>query len=286
MPSAVSTAKSNPGSRYSGSQLEALWINAGGDPNWARVMAAIALAESGGDPNALHNTAYPDRPKYSPPKPGDGKEYSVGLWQINQYAHPVYNGIDLTNPAHNAAAAKGVFTGKQKAGYSGPEAWSTYLNLAFTKTIGSVPMGVPGTNLLDQMKAQSQKQSDSQTGVEEFFSGDVSAPFDALKDTAKYVGFGAAAFGGGMLIIAGLVFIAADIGLSVYTNSKNGRVATVGRGVRDKFGTTPAYKTSRQVTDIHKGRKTSHTLDVDKKQKFKRGEPGSSKLAKGDSVPY
>ena len=53
-------------------QIVQLWVNAGGDPGWANLAAAIALAESGGNSTALNNN----------PSTGD---YSVGLWQINYY---------------------------------------------------------------------------------------------------------------------------------------------------------------------------------------------------------
>lgn len=53
-------------------QIEQLWTSNGGDPQWAPLMAGIALAESGGNPQALNNN----------PATGD---YSVGLWQINYY---------------------------------------------------------------------------------------------------------------------------------------------------------------------------------------------------------
>jgi hypothetical protein len=63
----------NIGSRHlSKGQLEALWVRAGGDPALANIMAAIALAESGGIPS--RNNA--DRP-------GDGgRHIAAGLWQI------------------------------------------------------------------------------------------------------------------------------------------------------------------------------------------------------------
>lgn len=53
-------------------QIEQLWIQNGGNAAVAPVMAAIAIAESGGHPTSLNNN----------PSTGD---YSVGLWQINYY---------------------------------------------------------------------------------------------------------------------------------------------------------------------------------------------------------
>lgn len=59
-----------PGQRYTFPQIRQLWIDNGGNPNLADTMAGIAIAESGGLSNNLNNS---------------GKDYSVGLWQINYY---------------------------------------------------------------------------------------------------------------------------------------------------------------------------------------------------------
>ena len=55
-------------------QIEQLWTSNGGDPRWAPLMAGIALAESGGNPQALNDNA----------NTGD---FSVGLWQINYFGN-------------------------------------------------------------------------------------------------------------------------------------------------------------------------------------------------------
>ena len=60
------------GSTLSFSQIEQLWVNNGGSPGWAPLMAAVAIAESGGMTNNLNNNA----------STGD---FSVGLWQINYF---------------------------------------------------------------------------------------------------------------------------------------------------------------------------------------------------------
>lgn len=76
---------------------------------------AIALAESGGNPNARLATSIED---------------SRGLWQINTWAHPWAKSTDLYNPSTNAAAAKKVCS------MQGPTAWSTYTNGAYLKFLG------------------------------------------------------------------------------------------------------------------------------------------------------
>jgi hypothetical protein len=56
-------------STLSFAQLEQLWIGNGGSPTWAPVAAAVALAESGGNTEAVN--------------PSDPYGGSFGLWQIN-----------------------------------------------------------------------------------------------------------------------------------------------------------------------------------------------------------
>lgn len=70
------------------SQLEQLWIQNGGNPLMAPVAAAVAYAESTGNPNAV----------------GDGGT-SLGLWQIHYTVHPQFNASQLFDPNYNAQAA-------------------------------------------------------------------------------------------------------------------------------------------------------------------------------------
>jgi hypothetical protein len=72
------------------SQIYGVWTAAGGDPSAGRVAVAVALAESGGDPNAISPTA------------------DYGLWQIHLPFHLGDGGISWTNwmdPVANARAA-------------------------------------------------------------------------------------------------------------------------------------------------------------------------------------
>lgn len=88
-------------------ELEGLWIQAGGDPSQAATMAAVAMAESGGNPDALNATD------------NGGKQSSYGLWQVSTGTHtaPSPNWAD---PLTNAQLAV------QKMQTQGITAWGTY----------------------------------------------------------------------------------------------------------------------------------------------------------------
>ena len=92
--------------QYSYAQLEQLWINAGGSKATAPVAAAIAEAESGGDPGALNLTD------------NNGTQTSVGLWQVSNGTHQYPP--SWATPAGNAAEA----VAKYQAGGWAP--WGTY----------------------------------------------------------------------------------------------------------------------------------------------------------------
>lgn len=93
------------------SYLANLWIDAGGSPKLANLMAAIAMAESSGNPTAVnHNT-------------NGSTDY--GLWQINS-SHTQYNANKLlSDPLYNAKAAVAI----EKS--QGLGAWTTYSSGAY-----------------------------------------------------------------------------------------------------------------------------------------------------------
>lgn len=88
-------------------QLEQLWIQAGGDPKVAPVMAALAIQQSSGDPTANNS-----------PANNGGKEDSRGLWQINVMANTQYANQNLNDPLTNAKAAVAMYKS------SGLQPWS------------------------------------------------------------------------------------------------------------------------------------------------------------------
>jgi hypothetical protein len=94
-------------------QLETLWIQAGGSKTLAPLMAAIALAESSGDPAAMNYTD------------NGGTQTSVGLWQVSSGTHSYP--ASWTTPAGNAAEAVAKYKSQ------GLGAWGTYTSGAYRK---------------------------------------------------------------------------------------------------------------------------------------------------------
>lgn len=75
----------NTAIQYSYAQLEQLWINAGGNPQNANIAAAVAMAESSGNPNAI------------------SASNDYGLWQIN-IVHGAQATLDVMSNARAAVA--------------------------------------------------------------------------------------------------------------------------------------------------------------------------------------
>ena len=107
--------------RYSYGQLEQLWIQAGGSRALAPLMAAIALAESAGDPQATN------------PTDDGGTQTSWGLWQISDGTHN-RPAPDILTPLGNDKAAVAKYHAQ------GLTAWGTYDSGAYKQYYrGSVP---------------------------------------------------------------------------------------------------------------------------------------------------
>jgi hypothetical protein len=80
-------------------ELRELAIAVGFTPEQARIAAAIAIAESGGDP-----WAQGDPRGVFQPTP-NGSSTSFGLWQVHAPDHPEFNPGDLLTTDYNARAA-------------------------------------------------------------------------------------------------------------------------------------------------------------------------------------
>jgi cell wall-associated NlpC family hydrolase len=102
-------------SEYTYRQLESLWLSAGGRRSMAPVMAAIAEAESGGNPDAANPSG------------------ATGLWQILGAVKPA-DQSKLTSPNVNAREAV------LKLNSQGLDAWTTYTSGAYKKFLqGGAP---------------------------------------------------------------------------------------------------------------------------------------------------
>lgn len=98
------------GGSYTKTQLESLWIANGGNPAHAAMAAAIALAESGGDPHATDNDS--------------NGTVDRGLWQINS-VHGSQSTYDVNENAKAAVAISDNGTDWS--------AWVTFLTGAYRK---------------------------------------------------------------------------------------------------------------------------------------------------------
>jgi Lysozyme like domain len=78
-----------------------------------KLAVAIALAESGGVPNAILRSS---------------REYSVGLWQINTRAWPQFSTAAMADPGQNALAAMHI-----SKGGTDWRPWSTYNSGAYKR---------------------------------------------------------------------------------------------------------------------------------------------------------
>jgi len=114
------------------SQLEGVWIQAGGQASLAPMMAAIALAESRGETTDVNRTD------------NHGTQSSYGLWQISTGTHkePDPNWAD---PVVNAKLA----IGKLKS--QGLNAWGTFSSGAYKPFLknGVPPTSVSGGSTVD-----------------------------------------------------------------------------------------------------------------------------------------
>ena len=98
--------------------LAELWIQEGGARNLAPLMAAIAMAESGGDLS-------------TPPNQNADGSVDYGLWRINS-SHTQFDPVRLQNdPAYNARAA--VIVERSQ----GLDAWTTYRTGAYRPFLGT-----------------------------------------------------------------------------------------------------------------------------------------------------
>lgn len=118
-----------PGVRLSYVQLQSYALQAGFSAPEAQIAAAIALAESGGNPRAMNPSG------------------ARGLWQIMPVNNDVVHG-DVFDPAVNAKAAYAVY---KRQGW---HAWTTYGTPAYQKNLKTIQTAktlgdkIPGLNVV------------------------------------------------------------------------------------------------------------------------------------------
>lgn len=124
-----------PAGRYDHERLKALWVQAGGDPGEADLMAHVALAESGGDPHAIN--AYQENGRTYHPR---------GLWQVSDI-HPQGSTFDPLENARAAVAlhrAQGLSPWEASRNEGGGGGWGRYLAAKpVPPPPGAVPLGGP-----------------------------------------------------------------------------------------------------------------------------------------------
>jgi hypothetical protein len=142
-----------PTGSYNLQQLAAIWVRAGGNAAFAPIAAAIAMAESSGNPNAIgHNT---------------NGSIDRGLWQINS----VHGGQSTTDPLANAKAAVAISNnGKTWS------PWVTYNTGAYKKYLSGA------------QTAAGPLQSDPVTAAASTAAGAVTGVIDTATSVADFLG--------------------------------------------------------------------------------------------------
>lgn len=175
--------KGNMGKHYSYEELKQLWVNNGGDPSKANLMAAVAQGESEGW-SGNWNSA----------DPSGG---SVGLWQING-AHG--NLDQFTDPNKNAATAVKVYNSQ------GLGAWGAYTSGAYKQYLKNTatpkPSGKPPAGSTSKGPSTPSNQHPSS-------GGNTSSPQGKQKDTTpqKSGGRFAELLGNPLFLIAALLLL-------------------------------------------------------------------------------
>lgn len=180
------------------SQIEQLWDANGGNPAVAPVMAAIALAESGGNPNALNNN----------PATGD---YSIGLWQVNyfgslapgrtaKYGSPAQLQSDANAQAKAAVSISG--NGSNLA------PWTTFTSGAYKRYLPSNAGGIAAAAPASQASLDS-ALADQSTDEGNLFS--ISGPLGlgalSMKNSTARKIVGATVFAGSVVVAGAGLFL-------------------------------------------------------------------------------
>jgi Lysozyme like domain len=281
---------------YNYQQLQQLWVQAGGNPAAAALMAAIALSESGGNPRALNNN----------PATGD---YSVGLWQINYFGNLAPSRTARygtpsqlqANPLLNAQAAVDLYAGGKGLGnWSGDAAYAAYASGGMSGIAQYVLSRGQNPALASNLPKPSFGQIASTPGATGSpeggipFGGQIQSAVSTVESTGKFLGelsnpnfwIRALEIIGGMALIGlGLYLIAKDMGASLPSPGSLPMVGGVAKGADEAAASMTSVERPAKMRQVE--------LPVDREyresrkgRRPKRGEPGSSKLARGDEIPF
>lgn len=183
--------------KLSYAQLEGLWTQNGGSAALAPIMAAIALAESSGNPSATN------------PNDNGGRQTSWGLWQLSDGTHnqPVSNILD---PNVNAAQAV------KKYKSQGLKAWGSYTSGAYKKFLqNGVPASTSGITGASSTANQAGVVSDIGGAIGTGFADAFAALFKPVINMLVW----------GTEALLGLAFLVAGV-LIMVGNTKAGKEAS------------------------------------------------------------
>lgn len=210
-------------------QLKGLWIKAGGNPDDADVMAAIALAESGGREDA-HN-----------PKPPDD---SYGLWQINMLGamgperrakFGLSSNRDLFDPLTNAKAAVAI-----AAGGKNKTPWSTYTSGAYEQFLtGGVTPDMNAGGAVDSPITQASFEDD--------VAGLLKPLYRMFGDVGNRIYFGGLIAVGVLLMLVGVFVLLRETPIPSVLGATGVAGKTVGRIITGGSASTGIAKRVRRV---------------------------------------
>jgi hypothetical protein len=216
-------------------QLKGVWLKAAAgtkyDTNaWASLMAAIAEAESSGDPDAIN------------PTDNDGKQTSWGLWQISNGTHSSVS-KEWNNPLVNAGLAIQKLENPLGLGNWGTYtsgAYKAFLSDATSATLAGIT-AITGTSAVDAAQLDAAQQSASDCAWSLGGHGQLVPFISATKVSVSfcvlYKSQGRAIIGAGF-ILTGVLVLLAGVGIltSVEILEKLGVVGTAAVGAAKVVG--------------------------------------------------
>lgn len=220
-----------PSNSYNYEQLRNLYLQAGGTPKYAGVMAAVALAENRkGDPKATHKNT--------------NGSVDQGLWQINSSNAGLYKGQNIFDPLVNAKAAVAL---AEHSG-NGPKNWTQFRN---GEWLNYIPKS-QATQIIGQYNSIT--KNTPRDVITKPFTTIADTTTGALSDVAGTIGkdiaFGLIIAGGGALILLGLALIGLDLGLSGMSAARETRPVKLVQSARmrsaQKIYNARSYKKSTE----------------------------------------